>query len=96
MPSPEIIYFTAVWSAPAQAFAPVFTEVLAELGLTGRIADVDLESELTDRCNIRHVPTVAMSTETGIELSEGMRPKAALKQWISDRLGEPPPPSAKH
>lgn len=96
MPSPEIIFFTAAWAPPAKAAAPIFSEILAELQLTGRLADVDLESELADRCGVTLVPAIAIVDEESVKLIEGSRPKSELRSWIVSRIGAPPPPGADH
>lgn len=92
MPSPEIVFFTATWAGPARAAAPIFSEVLAELGIAGRIADVDVEAELADRCGIDIVPSVAILDDDQVKVLPGSRPKPELRRWLEARGASPLPP----
>ncbi|MGO1401565.1 MAG: thioredoxin family protein [Flaviflexus sp.] len=83
----EVLFFTAPWCDPCRQAAPIFSEVVAELGVTARFVDVDLDPDLADRVGVDMLPTVAIRTDGTVSGTlTGSRPKAELRSFIQDSL----------
>ena len=70
----KLIYFSASWCRPCQQLGPIIEEISQQV--TVQKVDVDNNPELSQRYNIRNVPTVVL-TKDGNEIGRkvGLNPK---------------------
>ena len=75
-------YFSATWCGPCKTFKPVMNEVAGE-GYTVEFIDIDQNSAVATKYNIRSVPTVVIE-QGGREV--GRFTGALSKQQVVERL----------
>ena len=76
----KILYFSAAWCGPCQTLGPIME------GLTNEVVhskvDVDKNSELSAKYNVRNIPTLILLDEFGNEI--GRKVGLQTKQNIID------------
>lgn len=79
----KIIRFTASWCAPCKALAKVLEEVKTTLPI--EVVDIDENSELAAKFNVRGVPTmVLLENDKEVKRKVGMGTKEKIESWIND------------
>jgi thioredoxin 2 len=83
---PVVVDFWAPWCGPCKMFAPVFSQVAAELSTRVRFIKVNTEVEqgLAGQYGIRSIPTLAIF-KNGREVTRlsGALDAASLRQWLA-------------
>ncbi len=82
---PVLIDFYAVWCGPCKTQAPIINELAKEINGKVRIVkmDIDKNSSVTQRYNIRSVPTLALFKNGKVVWKEaGLKTKSQLIQII--------------
>lgn len=83
----RVVKFYSDTCAPCKAMAPVFDEVLTELGIVGESKNLGHEGvrEVALEAGVRSIPSFVVYTDEGEILSRsGMMSKEALKSFIED------------
>ena len=86
---PLVVDFWATWCGPCQQFAPVFSQVAAEMANRAVFLKLDTEANQATAANyqIRSIPTL-MIFHRGKEVARlaGALPKAQFEQWLTEQL----------
>ena len=80
----KVLYFSASWCSPCKTLAPVIDELVTESGLVVEKVNIDDNSQLVQRFNIRSVPTVVYLNSHEVETQRitGVQPKFTyLSAW---------------
>lgn len=83
----RVVKFYSDTCAPCKAMAPVFDEVLKELGIEAESKNLGHEGvrEVALEAGVRSIPSFVVYTDEGEILSRsGMMSKEALKSFIED------------
>ena len=83
----KLIKFEASWCAPCKAYTPIFKQVTENNGMVeSQVIDIDNEVELTQKYNIRSVPTTILVNDDGEELGRvvGMVNAKNLEEFIKE------------
>ena len=83
----KVVKFYSDTCAPCKAMAPVFDEVLKELGIEAESKNLGHEGvrEVALEAGVRSIPSFVVYTDEGEILSRsGMMSKEALKSFIED------------
>ena len=81
----KVLKFSASWCGPCKQLAPIFDQVKSEVsGVSFQDVDVDAESALAIKYNVRGVPTIIIE-KNGQEVKRlvGMQQKPALTSTIN-------------
>lgn len=81
----KVIKFSGEWCGPCKLLAPIFEQVKSEVsGITFQNVDVDAESALAIKYNVRGVPTIIIEKD-GQEVKRlvGMQQKPFLTSTIN-------------
>ena len=85
---PVVVDFGATWCGPCQMVAPIIEELAHEYD--GRVVigkcDVDQDSDLPGRFNVRNIPTILFKNGEVISKLVGAQSKDVLKKAIEGLL----------
>ncbi len=81
----KLLYFSAAWCQPCKMFGPIMDEV-SEENIPVQKVDVDAENELSQKYQIRNVPTVILVNKEGTEVAKFIGVKS--KQQVIDFYNE--------
>lgn len=79
----KILYFSAAWCGPCQTLGPIME------GLTNEVVhnkiDVDKDSTLSAKYNVRNIPTLILLDEFGNEIGRkvGLQTKEQIKSFYN-------------
>lgn len=81
----NVMYFSTQYCGPCKMFKPVVQEVSQELGLTIQYIDAQQNPEITQKYDIRSVPTIVITDTNGnIQFKNtGILSKVALKAALA-------------
>ncbi|WP_323844484.1 thioredoxin TrxC [Microbulbifer magnicolonia] len=86
---PAVVDFWATWCGPCQQFAPVFSQVAAEMATEAIFIKLDTEANQNTAASfqIRSIPTL-MLFHGGREVARlsGALPKLQFQQWLQQQL----------
>jgi len=89
---PLVVDCWASWCGPCQQFAPVFSQVAAEMATRATFLKLDTEAnpDTAAQLQIRSIPTLLVF-HRGREIARlsGALPKAQFQQWLSQQLPAP-------
>ena len=81
----KVLKFSASWCGPCKQLAPIFDQVKSEVsGVSFQDVDVDADSALAIKYNVRGVPTIIIEKD-GQEVKRlvGMQQKSVLTSTIN-------------
>ncbi len=87
---PLVVDFWAPWCGPCLQFAPVFSQVAAEMATQALFIKLDTQANqgIAENYQIRSIPTL-MAFHRGREIARlsGALPKPQFQQWLQQQLG---------
>jgi thioredoxin 1 len=86
---PVLVDFWAEWCGPCKAIAPALEEIGAEFAGKLTIAKVNIDDNprTPTTYNVRGIPTLVLFKDgKPVDTLVGLRPKSALRQWVSAAL----------
>ena len=88
-PLPVLVDYWAEWCGPCKAIAPVLEEVAKEYGAKLKIAkvDVDANTEIPKKYNIRGIPTLMLFKNGNMEaMKVGAMSKSQLAAFLDTNI----------
>ena len=79
----KILYFTATWCGPCKALTPKMEKLGGQINYTK--IDVDQNSEMTAKYNVRNVPLLVLVDHNGNELNRmvGNQPESQILNFYN-------------
>ncbi len=80
-----ILYFSAPWCGPCQQLGPKVDQLISE-GINVKKVNTDYDTQLTQKYNIRSVPTLILTDLAGNEIKRvqgGGKTLQQLKEWYN-------------
>jgi len=85
MEKTSVLYFSAPWCAPCKAFLPEVEAVCKEQGASLTVYDVHLDSDATERHNVKSVPTLIIFAGDDMHFrSSNVIPRQQLAEKLQD------------
>lgn len=80
-----VVEFEAPWCGPCQFLAPVLKKVTEEMNLKLLKVDVDQDSELATKYNVRAIPTVIVFDDgKPVNQFTGALPSDKIREFLKD------------
>ena len=79
----RIEYYSADWCGPCKLFKPIMKELKDE-GMNIKFIDIEEESQLAQKNNVRSVPTTIVYNSSDEEITRliGVQTEEAIRYWM--------------